>query len=135
MQSKTHSKHLPWQPGSEGIWGSNTHVKIFSPVSGSVSVWKVSKGWDWLSDNHKAFSFKVVSEMGRYVSLVQKRKMEKFEVISGRCMSQLHEHLFSTWFWDGINWSEVNASNTRHYSIHQLELFYSFKKNLQLNSQ
>lgn len=49
-------------------------MRIFSPVVWSVSVWNVSRGWDWLSDNHRAFSFKVVRDKGRCSSLVYNKK-------------------------------------------------------------
>lgn len=35
----------------------------------SVSVWNVSRGWAWLSDNQRAFKFKAVSDKGRCDSL------------------------------------------------------------------
>lgn len=44
-------------------------MRIFSPVVWSVSVWNVSKGWAWLSDNQRAFKFKAVSDKGRCDSL------------------------------------------------------------------
>lgn len=30
-----------------------------------MSVWNVRRGCDWLSDNHRAFNFRVVSDKGR----------------------------------------------------------------------
>ncbi|TNN56173.1 hypothetical protein EYF80_033638 [Liparis tanakae] len=49
------------------------HVSTFSPESGSWSVWKVRRGCDWFSDNHKAFSRSVVSDIGKCSSLETER--------------------------------------------------------------
>lgn len=46
-------------------------MSTFSPVSGSTSVWKVRRGWDWFSDIHRAFSGNMVSEIGKCVSLAR----------------------------------------------------------------
>lgn len=68
------SLNSPGQVGSEGSWGSKTQVKTFSPVAWSVSVWNVRRGWDWLSDNHRAFNFKVVRDNGRCNNLIQNKR-------------------------------------------------------------
>lgn len=62
---------------SHGCWGSSTQVSTFSPVSGSTSVWKVRRGWDWFSDIHRAFSGNMVSEIGKCVSLMRKVEDER----------------------------------------------------------
>lgn len=49
-------------------------MRIFSPVVWSVSVWNVSRGWDWLSDNHSAFSCKAVRDKGRCDSLDENKR-------------------------------------------------------------
>ena len=55
------------------IWqaccGSRKQVNTFSPVLSSVSVWNLSNGCAWFSDNHIALSGHEPSENGRYRSL------------------------------------------------------------------
>ncbi len=60
---------LPLFSDSQGCWGNSTQVRTFSPDSGSTSVWKVSRGWDWFSDSQSALSRREVRVKGRYSSL------------------------------------------------------------------
>lgn len=60
-----HIRALPLFSDSQGCWGNSTQVRTFSPDSGSISVWKVSRGWDWFSDSQSALSRSVVRVKGR----------------------------------------------------------------------
>lgn len=66
---EAHEKTLPLLSGSKGCWGRRTQVSTFSPDSGSMSFWKVSRGCDWFSDSHRALSRSAVRDMGRWSSL------------------------------------------------------------------
>ena len=49
--------------------GRRKQVSTCSPVLSSMSVWNVSMGWAWFSDNQMAFRFKLVNENGKNWSL------------------------------------------------------------------
>jgi len=72
LASSLHSQkknNVPKLSVWQAICGSRKHVRTFSPVSSSMSVWNLSSGCAWFSDSQIALRLHVPRLRGRWRSL------------------------------------------------------------------